>query len=359
MIRSFRVKTLDDCLCCPQPNIIESNGYWVCTSCGATIDEPVLSKTGRRAFTKEEKVSRVHYEVVRNKWGPRTVIDKRDIKKLNIPPKQKSVFYRLADKQFWGSGSKSRNYSIAHSSLTKIKSLPKHVIATAWQIYKRCVDEMITMGRSIDLVLAASIYTSTLLFRSPLLMFDVVRELAPINPNLKKNEILRVYNEMIVLDVLDEFFDSKLVKQSVIEAYAGFGRSLEENHVFRPVKPKLTDYCFTYCNRINMSPRLTHKAISFLEELIKSDDFKVSGKNPAGLIAGVIYSAFNGVPKPDSDEIIAVFQELDKYTTHDLFKADGLPDKRNVTQRMMSAYMGVTEVTMRKVTKYLKKKRTA
>ncbi|MHA1264043.1 MAG: transcription initiation factor IIB [Candidatus Helarchaeota archaeon] len=141
--------------CCEEPNIIEYRGIYVCRNC-ATAFGSVIADSPNRAFTQEEIQKKRIREPVYTKIGPRTIMNVRE---ENV--KNKVLFYRLAKINKSVSTTYERNLTVAQPKLLRLVSqlgIPSSVLNNALSIYKKAVTKHLTTGRSIDNLVAASIF---------------------------------------------------------------------------------------------------------------------------------------------------------------------------------------------------------
>lgn len=246
--------------CCETPEIIPSDGFLVCKSCGSIISK-LFDYSGRAAYTLQEKQQRRTTEKVYSPFGPRTVIrGSKDAKGNYLKPKLISKYDRLAKINRSLTDGYERNLWIALPHFNRMASklkAPEHVINAALQIYKYIVKQKLTMGRNIDSLLAASMYASLRIHKIPRTIEEVLD-----SAQISKHKLLRDY-KMVVLKVLPVLNLS--VKGFTAKMYNNkFGEELNASMKVRKVASKLVN-----------------KA--------KENGFLVSGKDPKGIAAGALY----------------------------------------------------------------------
>lgn len=148
--------------CCDSSKISEEDGFYVCLNCGFVYSR-ILDDSPRRAFTQEEIQKRKSSERVYSPIGPRTIIRGSDARGTLLSPKYKSKFNRLAKIHRSLTTSYERNLWIALPNLQRLQKrlgIPDAVAEDALRIYTQTVKKKLTMGRSIDTLLSASIFAA-------------------------------------------------------------------------------------------------------------------------------------------------------------------------------------------------------
>jgi transcription initiation factor TFIIB len=141
--------------CCDAPDIIAHRGIYVCRNC-AIVFGPVIDDSPKRAFTREEIEKRRIREPVYTSVGPRTLIQVK-----NEPIKNKVLFYRLAKINKSVSTTYERNLTVAQPKLLRVVSqlgIPPSIMEEALKIYSQVVQKHLTTGRSIENLVAASVF---------------------------------------------------------------------------------------------------------------------------------------------------------------------------------------------------------
>jgi len=172
--KKLKLTIIEKCPECGSTHLIRNyeRGEIVCTNCGLVITEKIID-TGPewRAFTPEEKQkrSRVGSPItltVHDK-GLSTVIDWRDKdafgKKLEPRRRIEVIRWRKWQIRTRVHSSIDRNLAQAMSELDRISSqlgLPKSIKEEAAVIYRKAVEKGLVRGRSIEAVMAASIYAA-------------------------------------------------------------------------------------------------------------------------------------------------------------------------------------------------------
>lgn len=161
-----------ECPECGNNNLIRDDevGELICEQCGFVISSTLLNHGPEwRAFNAEQMNKRPRVGapltwVIHDK-GLSTIIDwhNQDGKGRKLKPKQKAKMYRLRkwNRRSQVSGSTQRNLTFALSEMTKISyklNLPRSVLETASLLYRGIVRKQLLRGRSVNGVVAASMY---------------------------------------------------------------------------------------------------------------------------------------------------------------------------------------------------------
>ena len=261
--RNHAFKDLMDEPCCDQPLLREEDGFYVCLNCAAVLEERVFDLSPRRAFTPDEIRKRKSAEPVYSPIGPRTVIQgNTDAKGSLLSPQGKQKYRRLAKIHRSLTTSYERNLWIALPNLQRLEerlNLPQAVSEDALRIYTSAVKKKLTMGRSIDTLLAASIFTSLRIHGIP----KTIEEIIAVSSLTKKN-VIKSYR-LILQKILPEM-------------------NLRVSH-FGPKR-----YVEKFIEDLSLKMDVRHTAIKLLVEARKRG-MPIEGKDPKGLAAASIYMA--------------------------------------------------------------------
>ena len=162
---------------CPECGSTELIGDYeraevVCARCGLVIDENLVDMGPEwRAFDHEQRDKRtrvgapITYTI--HDKGLSTMIDWRnkDIYGRDIPARNRAQWYRLRkwQRKIRISGATERNLAFALSELDRDSSrlgLPRSVREAASVVYRSAVENKLIRGRSIEGVVAASLYAA-------------------------------------------------------------------------------------------------------------------------------------------------------------------------------------------------------
>ncbi|MBD3341227.1 MAG: hypothetical protein GF353_19125 [Candidatus Lokiarchaeota archaeon] len=249
--------------CCSNPCIESKDGNQVCINCGLVIGRDIVSQE-RRAFTAQEIENRKRTETRWREFGPRTLITnaRKDSKGQAINAKGKTLFSRLSKIQKSLISSIERNFWEAKPKLNMLASkmnIPEHIKETAWRIYTVVAEKKLTMGRSIDGFVAASLYAAIRIHEFPRLLEEVCD--VAMTPRRTVHRSLG----LIVKEVLPKLG----LKYKPITA---------EQLVFR------------FGNDLSLNMKTQQKAINMLQRATKNG-LRRTGKDPKGFAASVIYMA--------------------------------------------------------------------
>ncbi|MFX1450049.1 MAG: transcription initiation factor IIB family protein [Promethearchaeota archaeon] len=245
-------------ICCDKPEIRPYRGILVCRNCG-TVHGPVLADSPRRAFSEEEITQRRQSEPVYRTIGARTVIPRSNVDITGAPlsAKTKSLFWRLAKIQKSVTSTFERNLSIAQPKLLNIASilgLPQTVTEEALRIYSRAVKNKLTMGRSIDNLVAASIFIAIKLHGIPRTLDEVASSI-----QISRKSLSKAY---------------RLIMQ-------------EFNIKLQPVSP--VSFIAKFASELGLNIQVQNRAKELLE--ITEKKTNLVGKDPKGLASAAIYIA--------------------------------------------------------------------
>lgn len=237
-----------------------------CQDCGLVIQENIMDR-GRewRAFDQEQRNKRTRvgapmtYAV--SDKGLTTAIDwkNKDIHGNAIPERNIAQIYRLRkwNKKLRISGTGERNLALALTELDRESSrlgIPRSVREDAALIYRTAADKNIVRGRSIDGMVAASIYTAC--------------------------------RRCGVPRTLDEISEaSKVTKKKIGKNYRFLSRELKIK--LRPTSP--ADYVPRFATKLGLSGIVESKAIAIIHESSKKG--LITGREPTGVAAASLYIA--------------------------------------------------------------------
>lgn len=254
---------IDNKPCCDRPLIKENEGYFVCQNCGMVHEEVILDNSPRRAFTQDEIAKRKSDEPVYSPIGPRTVIrGSTDAKGTLLTPKGKMKFHRLAKIQRSLTTSYERNLWIALPNLQRLQerlNIPDSAAEDALRIYTHAVKKKLTMGRSIDVLLAAAIFASLRIHGIPRTIEEIVD-----TADIQKDKVLKSY---------------KLLRNKIL------GEMKLQIVQFGP-----TNFIDKFIGELKLTMDTRNKAVEILKTA-KKTGLPTAGKDPKGLAAAAIYVA--------------------------------------------------------------------
>jgi transcription initiation factor TFIIB len=273
---------------CPEcgGNIIsvQETGDIVCNQCGLVMHEKSVdfSHNDRRAYSKEEKYKRERTGAPISNLVPdiglTTTIDRKKI--TNPDLKRASKWDTRIPWQ-------KRNILIATTELKRISTnlnLPNHVKEEAMHLYKEAFKRKLLRGRSINSMIAACIYYA-----------------------IRKNRVSRTLHEIL---------------EETAEKNKDVRRCYKELNLKAP-NTKPSDLIPKFIAELDLSSEVENLATKMVKTFISH--FSSSGKDPKGIVGGVIYLAC---------------------------KIKNI----SYTQKQIADKIGVTEVTLRSRYKELKQK---
>ena len=267
---------------------IQDTGEVVCSQCGLVLKERIIdfSHSGKRAFTAQEKKIRERtgspISILLPDMGLTTVIDKKNI----VNPDLKRAA-KWNSRISW----EKRNLLIATTELKRICSnlnLPDYIKIEAISLYKKAFKRKLLRGRSINGMVAACIYYACREKRIPRTLQEILDE-----TSVSAKDVRRFYRTLI------KEFNLKTPSTDPIALIPRFITELGLDSEIEGLTIKILN---AYKSNISMS-----------------------GKDPKGIVAGVLYLACK-------------------------------IRKINLTQKRIADTIGITEVTLRSRYKELIKK---
>jgi len=237
----------------------KDKGEVICKDCGLVVEEKMIDFDQEwREFDGEEAESR------RRTGAPMTytqydqglgteVGQKADLYRLE--GKEKNKFFRLRKWQYRISTAIERNLKLALAELKRVSSylkLPKAVEEEAARIYTLAVQRGLVRGRSMESVVAGSLYAAC-----------------------RRHDVPRT------LDELSEA--SGIEKKEVGRTYRFVTREL--GITILPSNP--ADYIARFASSLKLSAETQSRAIEILEMAQKSE--LTSGRGPTGIAAAALY----------------------------------------------------------------------
>ena len=261
----------DEVIKCPEcgsTHIIRDyeRGELICEDCGFVIEDNFIDQGPEwRAFDMEQGEKRartgapmtatIHDKGLSTEIGWKN----KDSYGKNIPTRNRSQLYRLRkwQRRIRVSNATERNLAFALTELDRMASalgLPRNVRETAAVIYRKAVEKNLIRGRSIQGVVAASLYGACRQVGVP----RTLDEIAAV-ANVGRKEIGRTYR-----------FMTRELKLKLM-----------------PTKPE--DYIARFCSELELPGEVQAKALEILQEAAEKE--LTSGRGPTGVAAAAIYIA--------------------------------------------------------------------
>lgn len=165
-----------------------SRGENICTSCGCVMETQIVDSGPEwRAFTAEERNARARtgspMTLTMADKGLATTIgwSDRDANGRAIKASNRAAIYRMRKWQIRTlvHSSQHRNLSIAMSEMDRLSSqlgVPRETKETAALIYRKALSKRLVRGRSIEGMVAASLYLSCRIHKIPRQLDEIVTE---------------------------------------------------------------------------------------------------------------------------------------------------------------------------------------
>ncbi len=246
--------------CCLMPNIIAENGYYVCTNCGV-VHSKIIENQSRLAFTTEERNNRQTTERVYSPYGPRTlIIGSKDANGNKLNPNHRAKFERLSKINRGLINGYERNLWFVVPLFNRLKStlnIPDYIAEDAYRIYILTAKKKLAIGRSIEAILAASIYCAFKMNDKAIFINEILE-----NINSTKKEFLNCFR-LIIREILPMI-------NIKIKAYT-------------PLK---------YIDKLKQELNLSMKCRSLAVDIIQkahNNGLSFAGKDPKGIAAASLY----------------------------------------------------------------------
>ena len=282
---------------CGSTSVVEdtTRGERVCGGCGLVLsDHRIDTGAEWRAFSSEESDARsrvgapLRYTV--HDKGLSTVIDwrDRDTSGRKLTPTRRSEIYRLRKWQIRSRvhSSMDRNLAQAMSELERLSSqlgIPKQIRELAALLYRKSILQKLVRGRSIEAMVAATLYAACRIRLKP-------------RP-------------------LDEVADtSRVDKKKLGQCYRLLLRSLE---IKIPLSNPI-DYISRFASELSLSSPVQLRTVEILNQ---SRDMGLTiGRDPLGLAAAAIYVASIMMDERRTQREIAEVARVTEVTVRNRYK---------------------------------------
>lgn len=241
-------------------------GELVCSDCGLVIDKQYIDEGPEwRSFNMKQEKNRARTgppmtEMVHDK-GLSTSIDSsnKDSYGRTLSHKNRAQAYRLRkwQRRIRVSNGIERNLVRAFRKLSRLASamaLPKSIRENATVMYRKAVEKNLIRGRSIDCVVASTIYAAC-----------------------RKTGVPRTLDEISK--------KSPCNRREIGRTYVFIGRELRLK--IKPTNPQ--QYLSRFCSELDLSLNTQKLANDIIDKA--QEESLTSGKGPTGLAASAIYIA--------------------------------------------------------------------
>ncbi len=292
-----KIEKIERCPECDSEHISKdyNRGEVICEKCGLVIDDYYIDEGPEwRAFDSEQKESRARTGAPMNYMthdkGLSTQISwkNKDAYGRTIPHKNRGQIYRVRKwhRRIRISNATERNLASALRELDRLSSkmgLPRSIRETSAMIYRQAVEKNLIRGRSIETVIAASLYAGC-----------------------RKCDVPRTLTEISKVAQADE--------KQIGRAYRFLSRELCLK--LMPTRPE--EYIKRFCSKLE----LDREVISRGEEIISqaTDLGLTSGKGPTGVAAAAIYISSITEGDPRTQRAIAEVAGVTEVTIRNRYK---------------------------------------
>ncbi len=247
--------------CCENQCVDLRNGQIICINCGMVFGNQLIRKE-RRAFTSDELRKRKRTQVKWRNFGPRTLLPNNNVDSNghHINAKRKLLFKRLSKIQRSLTSGIERNLWDAKPKMKLLVSklnIPEYVYQTAWRIYISVAKKKLTMGRSIDGFVSASLYAAIRVHEIPRLLEEICKACVT-----SRRTVIRSLG-ILIKEVLPEL-----------------------NLKYKPITSE--QLVFRFGNKLKIPFKTQKEAL----KLLKTSSIKglsTNGKDPKGFAASAIY----------------------------------------------------------------------
>ncbi|MFX1374781.1 MAG: transcription initiation factor IIB family protein [Promethearchaeota archaeon] len=249
--------------CCENPCISIRGGNNVCIHCGLVLGS-YLVESEKRAYNNEEIEKRRQNEPKWRDFGSRTILlmKKTDCNGNYLKPENKALFTRLSKIQNSLISSIERNYWVAKPQMKLLASklnIPEYIYDAAWKIYSTAAKKKLTMGRSIQGLIAASLYIA-----------------------------IRVHEYTKTIEEVSD--TANVPRKTVIHSIAVLLREVapQLKLSYKPIS--VEQLIFKFGNELGLSIQIQKNALNLISNSLKTESSFI-GKDPKGIAASAIYLA--------------------------------------------------------------------
>jgi transcription initiation factor TFIIB len=303
--KNIEVDEIKVCPECGSTHITKDyeKGEFVCEDCGLVLSDKIIDHGAEwRAFDVEQGEKRARtgapMTYTMHDKGLSTEIGwkNKDSYGNTIPTKNRAQLYRLRkwQRRIRVSNATERNLAMALSELEKISSnmdLPKNVRESASMIYRKAVNKNLIRGRSIEGVVAASLYGAC-----------------------RECNVPRTLDEMAAA--------SRISRKEIGRTYRFMVRELKLK--LMPTKPH--DYISRFCSELKLDGEVQTRALEILKEATEKE--LTSGRGPTGVAAAAIYISSIQCNKRRTQREVAEVAGVTEVTIRNRYKE--LTEKLNI-----------------------------
>ncbi len=267
---SYKVQIEETTKCseCGSEHLIRDyeRGELVCGDCGIVISEQIIdqgpewrafdsAQNEQRARTGAPMTMMIHDKGLSTEIGWKN----KDSYGKSIPTRNRAQMYRLRkwQRRIRVSNATERNLAFALSEMERMSSgigLPRNVRESAALIYRGAVNKNLIRGRSIEGVVAASIYAAC-----------------------RQCNVPRTLDEISAA--------SRVNRKEIGRTYRFMARELKMK--LNPTSPQ--DYISRFCSELKLSGETQSRTLEILKEADERE--LISGRGPTGVAAAAIYIA--------------------------------------------------------------------
>ncbi|MCK4717613.1 MAG: transcription initiation factor IIB, partial [Thermoplasmata archaeon] len=263
MAKKRKIEEDEEEMCCPEcqsTHLVRDyeRGETVCEDCGLVLDEKIIDQGPEwRAFDMEQGEKRARtgapmtYTIHDKGLSTEIGWKNKDSYGKSIPTRNRAQLYRLRkwQRRIRVSNATERNLAFALSELDRIASsmgLPRNVRETAAMIYRKAVNKNLIRGRSIEGVVAASLYGAC-----------------------RQCNVPRTLDEIAAA--------SRVGRKEIGRTYRFMTRELKLK--LMPTRPQ--DYIQRFCSELKLSSDVQAQALEILKDA--SNKELTSGRGPTGV----------------------------------------------------------------------------
>lgn len=277
--------------CCINQNLIERDGFNVCSNCG-TIISPIVKELPKGNYSIYEKNTRRQNEKVLTPIGPRTIFNSyKDAKGNDLSPDSYNKFHRLAKINRGLRTSLERNLWIALPKFKILASklnLPAHATQEAYKIYTLSVKRKLTLGRGIDNILAASFYTAVRIYKLARSVEEIC-DAAQITPKDLMKNFKAIHEE--ILPLIE-------VKPTIISS---------------------NKFIIRHHKELELPIKCQNNALELIDRC-KKQGMRTSGKDPKGYAAAALYLCAQQINQPRTQKEICKVTGISEVTLRSRIK---------------------------------------